>query len=101
MIQRAPLPAVGNRVGVGADFVRTKALEVLALAEEHAHVRAEEFVSRARQEIAIERSDVDQAVRAVVNGVDVGEGSGLMGELYNLFHGIDGADRIRSVADGD
>src|SRR5580658_1392106 len=44
VVERAPLPAIWNRVRVGANFVRAQALEVLALAEEHAHVWAEEFV---------------------------------------------------------
>ena len=91
VVERAPLPAIRNRVCVRTNLVRTQALEVLALAEEHAHVRAKEFVGRARQEIAIERGDVDQAVRAVVDGVDVGEGSGGVGEADDFFHGIDGA----------
>ena len=74
---------------------------MLALAEEHAHVRAEKFVSRARQKIAIERGNVDQAVRAVVHGVDVGERAGGVGEPHDFLHGIDGADGIGGVSDGD
>ena len=91
----------GNRVRVGTNFVGTQALEVLALAEEHAHVRAEEFVSRAHQEIAIERGHVDQAVRAVVDGVDVGEGAGGVGEADDFFYRIDGADGVGGVSGGD
>src|SRR5277367_476690 len=41
VVERAPLPAIGDGVGVGANFVRLQALEVFALAEEHAHVWAE------------------------------------------------------------
>ena len=88
VVERAPLPAVGDRVCVRANFVGTKALEVLALAEEHAHVRAEEFVGGAGEEIAVERGDVDEAVRAVVDGVDVGEGSGRVGEADDFFTGL-------------
>ena len=74
---------------------------MLALAEEHAHVRAEKFVSRAHQKIAIERGHVDQAVRAVVNGVDVGERSGGVSEADDFFDRIDRADGVGSVSDGD
>ena len=55
---------------------------------------AEKFVGGAGEEVAVERGDVDQAVRSVVNGVDIGEGSGLMREADNLFYRIDGAYRI-------
>src|SRR5579863_4304093 len=101
VIQRAPLPAIGNGVGVRTNFVGTQALEVLALAEEHAHVRPEKFVSRAHQKIAIERGHVDEAVRGIVDGVDVGEGSGGVGEADDFFYGIDGADGVGGVSGGD
>ena len=73
---------------------RTQASKMLALAEQDAHVRAEKFVGRTDEEIAIEGGDVDQAMRAVVDGVNVGEGSGGMGEADDLFDGIDGADSV-------
>ena len=47
--------------------------QMLALAEEHAHVRSEEFISGTDQEVAVERGHVDQAVRPIVHGVDIGE----------------------------
>ena len=74
---------------------------MLALAEENSHVRSEEFVSGADEKVAIERGHVDQAVRAVVYGVDVGERSGGVRQADDLFDGIDRADRVRSVADRD
>ena len=92
---------LGIALVIRANFVRPQALQVLALAEEHAHVRAEKFVGGADQKIAIERGDVDQAVRAVVDGVDVGERSGGVREADDFFYRIDGADRVGGVADGD
>ncbi len=73
VVERAPLPAVRDGVGERANFVGAQALQVLALAEKDSHVRAEEFVGGADQEVAVERGDIDQAVGAVVDGVDVGE----------------------------
>ena len=99
VVERAPLPAVGDGVGEGTDFVGTQALQVLALAEEHSHVRAEEFVGGADEKIAIERGDIDEAVRAVVDGIDVSERAGGVGEADDFLDGIDGADRVRCVAD--
>src|ERR1700727_2533056 len=94
VVKRAPLPAVGNGVSERADFVRMEAAKMLALAEKNPHVRAEKFVGRTDQEIAVEGGDVDQAMRAIVDGVDVGEGSGGVGEADDLFDGIDGADSV-------
>ena len=51
-------------------------------------MRAEEFVGGAHQKIAIERGHVDESVRAVVDGVNVGEGSGLVGEATISFTGL-------------
>ena len=101
VVERAPLPAVGDGIGERTNFVGMQALQVFALAEEHAHVRTEKFVSGADEEIAIEIGDIDEAVRAVVDGVDVGESSGGVGEANDFFDWIDGADCIRGVADGD
>src|ERR1700678_931587 len=67
VIQRAPLPAVGDGVGERADFVGTQVLEMLAFAEENAHVRTEKFVGGAGEEIAVERGYIDEAVGAVVD----------------------------------
>src|SRR6266498_188726 len=76
VIQRAPLPTVWNRVRIGPDLVGAQALQVLTLAVEHSHVWTEEFVSGAGQKVAVERGDIDQAMRAVVNGIDVDKGCG-------------------------
>src|SRR6266498_480928 len=43
--ERAPLPALRNGVGVGADFVGLEPRKVLTLAVQNAHVRTKEFVS--------------------------------------------------------
>ncbi len=71
VIERPPLPAVGDGVGERADFVGMQASKVFTLAEQDAHVRTEEFVGGADQEVAVEGGDVDEAVRAVVDGINV------------------------------
>ena len=101
VVERAPLPAVWNGVSERTNLVGTQALQVFALAEENSDVGAEEFVGGADEKVAVERGDIDQAVRAVVHGIDVGERSGGVGEADDLFDGIDGADRVRGVADRD
>src|SRR6202790_5732500 len=101
VVQSAPLPAVGNCVGEWTDFVGAQAGEMPALAEEHSHVRAEELVSGADKKIAIERGDVDEAVRAVVDGINVDERANGVGEAGDFFDRMDGADGIRRVADRD
>ena len=94
VVEGAPLPAVGDGIGEGTNFVGMQALQVFALAIKHAHVRAEEFVGGADEEIAIEVFHVDEAVWAVVDGVDVGESSGGVGEADDFFDWIDGADGV-------
>ncbi len=76
-------------------------LQVLALAVENAHVRAEEFVSRAGQEIAVECTYVNRAVRSVVDGIDVTQRSGLPRQAHHFGDVVDGAHRIRRIADRD
>src|SRR5216683_2418355 len=90
VVERAPLPAVGNGVSKRANFVRTQAGEMLALAEEDSHVRAKEFVGGADEKIAVE-----------VDGVDVGERSIRVRQTNDFFYRIDGADRVGGIADGD
>ena len=62
---------------------------------------SKKFVGGASEKIAVECGHIDQAVRSVVNRVDVGQGSGALGEADDFFHRIDGADCIRGVSDGD
>ena len=88
---RAGFPAVGERVGRGANLVGIEAQQVLALAVERAHVGAEKFVGRAGEKIAVEGADVDGTVGGVVDGVDEHEGAGGVGELGDFGDGIDGA----------
>ena len=74
---------------------------MLALAVDAARVRAEEFVRRAREEIAVESADVNRSVRRVVNRVDERERAGVVSHAHDFFHGIDCAHGIRRVAHGD
>ena len=70
-----------------------------AFAKEYTHVRTEELVSRAHQEIAVERADIDGTVRRVVDCVNVSYRAALMGNADDLLHVVNRAHRIRSVAD--
>ena len=74
---------------VGAELVRLKAFQMLALAIEHAHVRTEEFVRRAHQKIAIERADINRPVRGIVDSVDVGQCTAVVSKLHDLLDRVD------------
>src|ERR1700688_5333365 len=71
---------------------------MLALAEEHAYVRAEEFVGGTGEKITIEGGHIDEAVRAVVDGVYVGKGAGSVGKANDCFDGIECADCVGCIA---
>ena len=101
MVERAPLPAIGDFVSVGADFVGTNFLEVLAFAVKYAHVRAEELVGGADEEIAIQGADVDWTMRSVVDGVNVGDRSSRARQADNFGDVVDGADSVGGVSDRD
>ena len=94
MVQRAPFPAIRNRVRIGTHLVGPKALQMLALSEQHSHVRTKELVSRARQEIAVQRRYVDQSVRSIVDSIDVGKRAGFVREMDNFLHRINCANRV-------
>ena len=94
-------PSGRGTFGRGADFVGTETKQMFALAVDAAHVRAEKFVGRAGEEIAIQRADVDGAVRRVMDCVDERECAGGVGEADNFFDGIDCAHGVRCVAYGD
>src|SRR5690348_14178592 len=98
---RAGFPAIGKSFGSGTDLVRTEAEELIALAEDAAHVRAEEFIRRAGKKIAIESANVNRAVRGVMHCVDEGERAGGVGKVNDFGDGIDGADGVGGIADGD
>ena len=88
VVQRAPLPAQWNGLGKRTHLVRLQARQMLALAVQHAHVRAIELVGGADQKIAIQRSNVDQAVRRVVYRVDVGQRPELCARRTISFTGL-------------
>ena len=98
---RAGFPAIGRMVVGGANFVRMKLLEQLALAVERAHVRAEEFVGRADEKIGVESAHIDGAVRRIVDGVDEHQRPDGVSELGYFGDGIDGADGVGRITDGD
>src|SRR5260370_11465932 len=98
---RAGFPSVGERIVGRAYFVWLELQQALALAVERAHVRAEEFVGRADQEIAIERADIDWPVGRVVDGIDEPQRAGFVSQYRDFRDGADGANGVGSVADGD
>src|SRR5687767_3016985 len=69
-------------------------------AEQDADVRTVELVGGAREKIAADRLDVDQAVRGVMDRVDEAKGSGVPGDAANGRHVIYRADRVRGGAYG-
>ena len=75
----------GARVGGGPQLRRVERLQEVAPAVEDADVRPVKLVGRARQEVAIQGpSDVDQAVRRIMHGVDENQGAGGMGQTSGL-----------------
>src|SRR5260370_2771818 len=98
---RAGFPSVGERIVGRAYFVWLELQQALTLAVERAHVRAEEFVGRADEEIAIERADIDWPVRRVVDGVDEHQRARFVGEFGDLLDRIYGAVGVGSFADGN
>src|SRR3989442_14549743 len=72
-----------------------------ALAVEHAHVRPEEFVRRASEEIAIARSHINRPMRRGMDGIDERQRTCLLRQANNLFDGIDRPARVRLVAHSD
>src|SRR5580692_3173614 len=101
MIKGAPLPAIWNRVGVGANLEGIEPFQVFTLAIENAYVRAKEFVGRADQKIAVESADIDGPMRRIVNRIDVSHRVPFVSEADDLRDVVDRAHRIRCVADGD
>src|SRR5262249_1477581 len=101
VIKCPPLPAVRNRIRIRPNFIRAKALQMLALAIEHTHMRAKEFVRRADKKIAIERGDIDESMRGVVDGIDIGKSSDLVRKADDPFHRIDGSNAIGRIANRD
>src|SRR6516165_10453061 len=59
-------PAIGQRIGYGIQFVSRQCFKEFAAAPQNAHMRTEELVSRAGQEIAAPRLDIDRPVRGIM-----------------------------------
>ena len=98
MIQRAPLPALRNRIRIGAKLVRLEACQMVALSIKHTHMRTEKFVSGAGQKIAIQLSNVNRPMRRVMDCIDIRHRTGLMREAHNGLHVVNRSHRIRSVS---
>ena len=73
----------------------------LLAAEGHAHMRAEELVRRADEDVAAPRRDVDRPVRAVMHGIDPRERAGLVRELDDPRDIRTGPDRVRRRRERD
>ena len=70
-------------------------------AVQDAHVRAVELVRRAGEEVALERGDIDEHVRRVVDGVHEHERAGRVREPRGPRHVGDRAERVRRGPDRD
>ena len=70
-------------------------------APQHAGVRAEELVARARREVAAPAVDVGAQVGGVVHGVDVGQRPLLAREFAHARDVVDGAAEVAGRADRD
>ena len=102
MLQRAVLEAAADRlVGGRAHLVRAQALEQLPLAEEHAHVRAEELVRGAEEHVDVPAGDVDRAVRPVVDRVRPGESACSVRQLDDSGDVRCRPDRVRGDRERD
>ena len=88
-------------VGGRTHLVGPQALEQLALAERHPHVRAEELVRRAKEHVDVPAGNVDRAVRAVVDGVRPGESSDAVRQLDDPRDVGRRPDRVRGDREGD
>ena len=64
-------------------------------------MRAKKLVGRTRQEVAIQRLDINGLVWCILYRVHVTDGPDLVGELYRSSHVIDRAHGIGGVAKGD
>src|ERR1700723_3275296 len=67
---RSRFPTIRQRIRRGPHLIRLEPQQMLALAVQRSHMRAEEFIRRTREKIAIERANVNQSVRRVVNRID-------------------------------
>src|ERR1035437_7999628 len=73
---------------------------MFSLSVQRTHVRPEEFVRGANQEIAIETFDVDETMGCIVHRVDEYHCAGSMGEARDLSNRIDGSHRVGRIACG-
>ena len=83
------------------DLVGTPRLEELLLAEREPHVRAEELVRRADEDVDVPSGDVDGAMRRVVDGIGPGEGVDRVRELDDPLHVRCRSDRVRGDGERD
>ena len=102
MLQRAVLEPAPHRVVRGRPhLVRPQALQEVALPEGHPHVRPEELVRRAEENVHVPARGVDRAVRAVVDGVRPRERADSVREVDDPRHIRRRADRIGGDREGD
>ena len=101
VVLRPGLETPGQIVVRRPHFVHSQFFQVLALAVQQALVRPEELVGRAGQEVAIERLDVDGAVRSEMHRVHEYAGPDGVGEAHDGLHVVDRAHRVGGVAHSD
>ena len=74
---------------------------MLPLSPQNPDVRAEEFISRAGQEIAVPILHVDEPVRRVMHGIEINQRPRFVGQVRDAANLIDGADDVGSTGNGD
>ena len=82
-------------------LVGRQGIERLAAPVQHAHVRPEELVGRAGEEVGADRLDVDRQVRRGVDGVHERQAARLVGPVDELGDRVDGPDRVGRPAERD
>ena len=90
----------GDHVAAGQE--RLHRLEDLAAAVQHADARrAERLVAGPRVEVGADRRDVDGHVRDGLCAVDRADGAGGAGPRGDLRDGVDRAEHVRDMGEGD
>ena len=92
VVLRACLPAVRQFLAADPQLVGTQPQKLLALAVKNSLVRPKELVTRASEEVGIDRLHIDEAVRRVLHRVHERHGSCGMRQSDGLMDIIDRAD---------
>ena len=85
----------------GPDLVEVEVSQAIELAEQDPGVRPEELVRRCHQEVTADAAHIDQVVRAGVDGIEIHQGSDVMGQLGDRPDIYQRPDRVRGDTGGE